>query len=101
MDNQEEIKNFSKALITVLDSRWTKEEQDQIYQEMKAINDRKEPIWITKMLKSMLDDNEDPYYVLHLAYKYRNKLTDEQYQEVQDMTDDYLADAYLTDGKEY
>lgn len=46
MDNQEEIKNFSKALITVLDSRWTKEEQEQIYQEMKAINDRKEPSWV-------------------------------------------------------
>jgi len=46
MDNQEEIKNFSKTLITVLDSRWTKEEQEQIYQEMKAINDRKEPSWV-------------------------------------------------------
>lgn len=92
MNNQKEIDRFNQALTEFFDSHYTKEEEHNLLQELKAKNDKEEPIWITKMLKSMLDDNEDPYHVLHLAHEYRNKLTDEQYQEVQDMADDYLAD---------
>lgn len=91
MSSQEEIDKFSKALVEALDSHWTKEQQEQLYQELKAKNDKEEPIWITKMLKTMLDDGEDPYHVMELLYKYSDKITDEQYQEVQDMADDYLA----------
>ena len=92
MDSQKEIDKFNKALKETLDSHYTKEQQEQMYQDMKAKNDKEEPIWITKMLKSMLDDGVDPEHVLDLLYNYSGKITDEQYQEVQEMAVGYLAD---------
>ena len=92
MKDQEEINRFSKALVDTLDSHYTKEQQKEITQKLTAKTDKDRPAFINMMLKKMLDDGEDPYHVLDLLYKYEDKVTDEQYQEIQDMADDYIAD---------
>lgn len=92
MKDQEEINRFSKALVNILDSRYTKEQQKELTQKLTAKTDKDRPAFITRMLKQMLDDGEDPYHVLDLLYKYEDKVTDEQYQEIKALVDDYIAD---------